>query len=119
MESPFFSVIIPAYNRAYILPRTIQSVLNQQFENWELIIIDDGSKDNTAELMKQYSDERIHYHYQNNSERSAARNNGINRSKGKYICFLDSDDEFLPEHLSGLYRFIQEEENPIALLYTD
>jgi glycosyltransferase involved in cell wall biosynthesis len=84
-----------------------------------LIIIDDGSKDNTAELMKQYSDERIHYHYQNNSERSAARNNGINRSKGKYICFLDSDDEFLPEHLSGLYRFIQEEKNPIALLYTD
>lgn len=119
MNSPFFSVIIPAYNRAYILPRTIQSVLDQKFENWELIVIDDGSKDNTAELMKQYSDNRIQYFYQDNSERSAARNNGISRSKGKYICFLDSDDEFLPEHLSGLYSFIQSENQAVGLFYTD
>lgn len=119
MSKPFFSIVIPAYNRAYILPRTIQSVLNQQFTDWELIIIDDGSKDNTAEVVKEYKDPRIQYHYQNNSERSAARNHGIRRSAGQYICFLDSDDEFLPDHLSGLYQIIEREKFPVALFYTD
>ncbi len=119
MDTPFFSIVIPAYNRAYILPRTIQSVLDQNYDDWELIVIDDGSKDNTAQLMKGYSDKRIQYHYQNNSERSAARNNGISKSKGKYLCFLDSDDEFLPEHLSSLHHLIQQEKNPVALIYTD
>jgi len=119
MKHPFFSIIVPAYNRAYILPRTIQSVLDQTFSDWELIVIDDGSKDNTATMMKGYTDPRIHYHYQENKERSAARNNGIRNAKGKYICFLDSDDEFLPTHLSALFELIEKEKEPVALFYSN
>lgn len=119
MLEPFFSVVIPAYNRAHILPRTISSVQNQSFTNWELIIIDDGSTDQTAKLMQSFSNEKIHYYYQNNSERSAARNHGVCRSKGKYVCFLDSDDEFLPFHLQKLFDLISKENEPVGLFYTD
>lgn len=104
--SPFFSIIIPTYNRAHILPRTIASVLAQTFTNWECIIIDDGSTDSTQDLMLSYTDSRIRYIYQENAERSAARNNGIRNARGMYICFLDSDDEYLPSHLEVLHRTI-------------
>lgn len=116
---PFFSVVIPAYNRAYILPRTIQSVMNQSFSNWELIVVDDGSKDNTREVVSSIKDERIRYVYQNNAERSAARNHGARLSAGTYICFLDSDDEFLPEHLQRFYDLITRENMPVGLLFCD
>ncbi|HPY82753.1 MAG TPA: glycosyltransferase family A protein, partial [Bacteroidales bacterium] len=74
---PLFSIIIPTYNRAHILPRTIASVLAQTYSNWECIIVDDGSTDSTKDLIASYSDTRIKYVYQHNAERSAARNNGI------------------------------------------
>lgn len=116
---PFFSIVIPTYNRAHILPRTINSVLNQEFSDWELLVVDDGSKDHTAELLKTYTDSRIRYLFQKNSERSAARNNGIRNALGKYICFLDSDDEFLPHHLMRLHEEIQILKKPETLLFTD
>ena len=76
---PFFSIIIPTYNRAHLISMAIDSVIAQTFENWELIIVDDGSTDNTKELVDNYCsiDKRIRYIYQENAERSAARNNGI------------------------------------------
>lgn len=117
--NPFFSVIIPTYNRAHILPRTIASVLNQEFPNWELIVVDDGSKDHTAELLKTYTDNRIRYVYQQNAERSAARNRGISEARGEYVCFLDSDDEYLPHHLRRLHEEIQKLQNRQSLLFTD
>ncbi|MEY4111420.1 MAG: hypothetical protein RLZZ46_1776 [Bacteroidota bacterium] len=117
--SPFFSVVIPTYNRAHILPRTIASVLNQEFSDWELIVVDDGSKDHTAELLKTYTDPRIRYIYQKNAERSAARNHGIREAKGEYICFLDSDDEYLPHHLRRLHEFISSEKEKEILIFTD
>lgn len=106
-----FSIIIPTYNRAAFLPKAIESVLAQTYTDWELIIVDDGSTDNTKEVISQYSDGRIIYIYQQNAERSAARNNGINHAKGDYVCFLDSDDEYLNNYLSDLLGIITSKED--------
>ena len=96
----FFSVIIPTYNRAGLIGKAIDSVLAQTFADWELLIIDDGSTDNTRQIVEAYTDRRVKYIYQENAERSAARNNGVAQAAGKYICFLDSDDYCLPDRLA-------------------
>lgn len=101
-----FSIILPTYNRAQYLPKAIKSVQEQTFSNWELIIIDDGSTDNTNEVVNSFNDPRIKYIYQDNAERSAARNNGIRNATGDWICFLDSDDYYLPNHLESFRQFI-------------
>ncbi len=103
-----FSIILPTYNRANLLSYAIESVIEQSYNNWELIIIDDGSTDNTRELAKKYieKEKRIKYIYQDNSERSAARNNGILRANGDWVCFLDSDDKYLSNHLLMLKNLI-------------
>jgi len=111
-DLPFFSIIIPTYNRASLISKAIESVINQQESNWELIIIDDGSTDNTKEVVEQFDDARIRYIYQENAERSAARNHGIRKASGKYICFLDSDDYYLPIHLSTFRTEIEKPESP-------
>ena len=109
---PFFSIILPTFNRSNIIIDSIESVCNQSFENWELIVIDDGSTDNTQAIIKDKinEDSRIKYLFQINSERSVARNNGIKNSKGQYICFIDSDDFFEENYLKALYKFIQKNE---------
>lgn len=104
--APFFSIIIPTYNRADKLDIPIKSILNQQFKSWELIIIDDGSTDETNVVIQIYSTDNIHYFYQQHQGRSAARNLGISKARGTYICFQDSDDEYLPNHLQTLYEAI-------------
>lgn len=114
---PFFSIILPTYNRAHFLPKAIESVLAQTFEDWELVIVDDGSTDNTKEVVLSYQDPRIVYIYQDNQERSAARNNGMSKAKGDFICFLDSDDYYLPEKLTNLYARIKVEDK--LVLYFD
>ena len=86
------SVIIPTYNRAHLIKRSAESVLNQTYKNLELIIVDDGSTDNTKEIIDSIKDNRIIYIYQKNQGASAARNTGIDAAKGKYIAFQDSDD---------------------------
>jgi glycosyltransferase involved in cell wall biosynthesis len=105
---PTFSIIIPTYNRANLLPETIRSVQNQTYTNWECIVVDDGSTDGTRQVVEAIikSDSRIKYFFQENAERSAARNNGIRNSSGEYICFLDSDDHLLPNHLYDLGKMI-------------
>jgi len=100
-----FSVIIPTFNRSNLLQIAIQSVIEQTFPDWELIIVDDASTDDTKEIVQKYADFRIKYHYQNKQERSTARNNGISFSTGKYICFLDDDDYFLPNHLQVFHEY--------------
>ncbi len=112
---PFFSIIIPTYNRAYCIGNAIQSVVDQIFTDWELIIIDDGSTDNTKSVVESFNDERINYYWQENQERSAARNNGIKMSKGEWICFQDSDDEYLNNHLMILHEGIIEHKNSYVL----
>lgn len=117
---PFFTIIIPTYNREIFLEKAINSIVNQTYYNWELIIIDDGSTDKTKELVYKFQikDSRIIYIYQKNQERSAARNNGIKNSKGKYICFLDSDDEFKPNHLQLFSEAISTLDNAKHMLFS-
>jgi len=105
--SPFFSIIIPTFNRANLLKKCIQSVLAQEFTFWELLIIDDGSTDTTKSVVDHFSDPRIQYHFQEKGERSKARNRGIYLAKAKYLCFVDDDDYLLPSYLSDFYYAIE------------
>lgn len=98
-ENPLVSIIIPTYNRAHFLKEAINSVLSQTYKNWELIIVDDGSTDNTSEVVRGFADKRIVYLKQENMGAPVARNRGIKESKGEYIAFLDSDDIWLPQKL--------------------
>lgn len=96
---PKVSVIIPTYNRAKYVTKAIDSVLAQTYKDYEIILVDDGSADNTREVLEPYM-ERIKYIYQDNAGVSAARNRGIRKAKGEWVAFLDSDDEWLPERLA-------------------
>jgi len=109
------SVVIPTYNRANIISRTINSVLNQTFQNFEIVIIDDGSSDDTEQIIKKFNDERVKYIKQQNSGPSNARNNGIKKAEGRYIAFLDSDDEWLPQKLEKQVCFL-EKHSAISIL---
>lgn len=111
-----FSIIIPTYNRALFLPKAIDSVLAQTYTDWELIIVDDGSTDNTKDVVSKYKDDRIRYFYQQNAERCTARNNGIKQSSGKYICFLDSDDSYRSNYLETVYGLILNCEDAVFVL---
>jgi glycosyltransferase involved in cell wall biosynthesis len=97
----FFSVIIPTYNRAGFIRRTVETVLQQTNQSFEIIIVDDGSTDNTEEVVQDMLSERIFYFRIRNSERAAARNFGMDKASGDYITFLDSDDLYYPDYLSN------------------
>ena len=97
--NPEISVIIPTYNHARFLPDALRSVQAQTFENWEAIVVDDGSTDNTPELAASFIDPRIHYIRQENRGLSAARNTGIRTAKGRFIALLDADDMWEPTFL--------------------
>ena len=109
MNAPFFSVVVPTYNRAHILSRCIGSVLGQTFEDFELIIVDNGSTDNTQGwLQENYQDKRIVYRYQEGSGTPASpRNTGISIAKGEWVCFLDSDDKWDKDKLRSLFSTIE------------
>jgi glycosyltransferase involved in cell wall biosynthesis len=105
-SNPCISVIIPTYNRCWILKEAIDSVLSQKFTDFELIVVDDGSNDGTAALLSAYGAQITIFHQENRGV-SAARNVGILIAKGKYIAFLDSDDIWMPEKLSCQVEFFQ------------
>lgn len=94
---PLISVIMPAYNVSLYIADSIQSVVEQTYSNWELLIINDGSTDNTAEVVKKFSDPRIRYFEKENGGVSSARNVGLDEMKGDFFCFLDADDQ-LPNY---------------------
>ena len=101
MSKPYVSIILPTYNRANQLPRAIYSVLNQTYENFELIIVDDASKDDTEAIVSQINDPRISYiKNQHNCGAAGARNVGIKNARYDFIAFQDSDDEWMPEKLA-------------------
>lgn len=99
---PEVSVIIPAYNAAKTIKRCIMSILEQSYSDLECIVVDDGSKDDTANIIKQINDPRIRYIYKENSGVSSTRNRAIKEAKGDYICFLDADDYQSEQALSLL-----------------
>jgi glycosyltransferase involved in cell wall biosynthesis len=105
---PTFSIITPTFNRAYIIEKAIKSVLRQRFNDWELIIIDDGSTDNTNEVIQPYLNEKIKYFNLNkNSGPNVARNIGCNKAIGEWLIFLDSDDELTDNALEIINAYIQ------------
>jgi glycosyltransferase involved in cell wall biosynthesis len=114
--SVLFSIIIPTYNRAHFIKSTVNTILLQEYTNFELIIVDDGSIDNTKEIVdiicKENHYANIKYIYQTNSERGAARNNGLKASTGDYIMFIDSDDTLYSNHLKVAHTFIIKKNNP-------
>ena len=107
-----FSVVIPSYNRATYIQKTIQSVLDQTYSNFEIIIVDDGSTDNTEEIVNAIKDKRLTYYKIKNSERGFARNFGIEKSQGDYITFLDSDDIYYPGYLKNARESILNSDMP-------
>lgn len=112
------SIIMPSYNTAEYIADSINSVLSQTYTNWELIIVDDCSSDNTDEIVSQFDDKRIRY-LQNdkNSGAAVSRNKALREAKGKWIAFLDSDDLWMPDKLEKQVRFM--EENSYAFSYTN
>ncbi|RJQ29496.1 glycosyltransferase [Candidatus Parcubacteria bacterium] len=108
---PLVSIITPAYNAGAYLGDTIRSVLAQTYSSFEHIVVDDGSTDDTAKVVRAISDPRIKYLYQKNSGQSSARNAGIAAAKGKYIAFLDADDLFLPGKLSEQVNYLETNPN--------
>lgn len=119
MNTTEISIVIPAYNAANYVAESIQSVLNQTITNWELIVIDDGSTDNTSEIATGYlSDPRITLIKQANKGVSAARNAGIRQAKGRFITFLNVDDAYLPGNLSEKYTLLTKD-NSIDFVYCD
>jgi len=102
---PRISVIIPTYNSAHYICEAIDSVLSQTYKDYEIIVVDDGSKDNTKEVLKEYS-EKIVYVYQDNAGVNAARTRGLKEAKGEYIALIDADDKWLPDKLREQVEFM-------------
>src|SRR4051794_30742755 len=108
----FLTIVIPTYNRAHLIGNTLKSVLNQSCDDFEVIIIDDGSTDNTEETVHSYLSEKVRYHRIQNSERGAARNRGTELAKGTYVNWFDSDDEMLPNHVERVKELCMQHHQP-------
>jgi len=110
MSRPFFSIVLPTFNRAHLLPRAIQSVQNQDFQDWEMIVVDDGSSDATAQVLQKIiaEDPRIIPLFNPHQGLSKTRNSGIHLAQAPFVTFIDSDDEYLPGHLSQHANYLRE-----------
>jgi glycosyltransferase involved in cell wall biosynthesis len=107
-DSVFFSIVVPTYNRSHLLQLTLQSLLTQDYQSYEIIVVDDGGADNTKSMIESLQEPRIRYYWKENGERGAARNYGLAQAKGKWVNFFDSDDLAYPNHLRIAYQLIQE-----------
>ena len=118
INHPTISVIIPTYNRAHLIGKAVKSVLSQTYQDFEIIVVDDGSTDNTEEIVKSFTDYKIYYIcHKHNRGASAARNTGIKASRGEYIAFLDSHDEWLPEKLDKQIKTFNSESSEVGVVY--
>ena len=107
MATPFFSVVIPVYNRAAVLARAIASVRAQSFQDFEIVVVDDGSRDDPRAVAEAFNDSRIRFIRKVNAGGGAARNTGIDEARGAFVAFLDSDDVFLPHHLKDMHALLK------------
>jgi len=112
MKNGLVSIITPCYNGEKYISQTIDSVMAQTYQDWEMIIVDDGSKDNSAQLVRTYMEKepRIRFLQQSNAGSAAARNNGIRHAEGQYIALLDADDVWDPEFLESQTTFMKEKD---------
>jgi len=107
-----FTVVIPTYNRAAHVKAAVDSVLAQTYSNFEVIVVDDGSTDNTEQVLAVITDERFKYYKKSNAERGAARNFGANNASGDYVNFFDSDDTLYPNHLQEASIMVEQNASP-------
>jgi glycosyltransferase involved in cell wall biosynthesis len=105
-SSPKISVVMPVYNGAFYIEKAIHSLLSQSFQDWELIVVDDGSTDATPQILEGYVNDKIRVIRQDNSGEANARNTGLDHVRGEYLAFLDADDEYLPNALADLSQFL-------------
>ena len=116
-SKPYFSIVIPMYNRERFIRRALTSCLTQDFDDFEIIVVDDGSTDRSVEVVRSVTDSRLqvicHGH---NLGACPARNTGVAQSQGQWVVFLDSDDELLPDALQSIYNRSQEAEENIGAL---
>ncbi len=118
-NNPKVSVILPTYNRAHLIKRAIQSVLDQTYQNFEIIVVDDGSTDNTEEQVRSFNNPKIRYiRYNENKGAAFARNAGIKASRGDYIAFQDSDDEWFPHKLQRQMEAFKNASPEVGVVYT-
>ena len=109
------SIIVPVYNAENFLSRTVDSILAQTYENWELLLADDCSTDQSRDIMKSYTDERIHCFYcEKNSGPAGARNLALRHASGQYVAFLDADDFWLPQKLEKQISFMKKGNYPFS-----
>ncbi|XZF13813.1 glycosyltransferase family 2 protein [Chitinophagaceae bacterium MMS25-I14] len=109
---PFFSLVVPAYNRADLIGKTLKSLQQQEYPHYEIIIVDDGSTDNTEEVVQPFLNDKTRYYKKNNAERAAARNYGARIAQGDYVNFFDSDDIALPNHLTEAANLLKRTPSP-------
>lgn len=115
MDTPFFSIVIPTYNHERYITGCIQSILAQSFTDWEVIVVNNYSEDNTIEVVKGFNDPRIQIvNIHNEGIIAKSRNEGIRRAKGEWICLLDSDDAWLPYKLERVYQSISKEQPDVV-----
>ncbi len=112
------SIMMPAYNAELFIQSAIESIISQTYNNWELIIINDGSTDQTENIIKNFEDSRIQYYHQENKGEAAARNLALSKTKGEYVAFLDSDDKYLPDFLEKTVAFLSQNPEKDAV-FTD
>lgn len=119
MESPRVSIVIPTFNRGTYLRRALMSVLRQTYEDFEVIVVDDHSSDDTPQRVREIEDSRVKFlRHTSNRGASAARNTGVRAATGHFIAFLDSDDEWLPEKLDRQVRCFEQADSRVGLVYT-
>ena len=109
------SIIVPVYNRSNTIEKCYRSLINQTFKNIEIIFVNDGSTDNSLEIMRKFDDERVVVINQKNCGPSEARRKGFNKSRGKYICFVDSDDTIDRDYIDKLVRAIERDNSNMAI----
>jgi glycosyltransferase involved in cell wall biosynthesis len=109
-----FSIVVPTYNRAHLIERTLVSLLAQREPSFEIVVVDDGGNDNTEAVIGRIADSRVSYHWKTNGERGAARNYGTARSRGAYLNYFDSDDLAHPNHLAEARALIDLRDRPAA-----
>lgn len=111
-QNVFLSIVVPTYNRADLIAKTLATLQKQAYEPYEIIVVDDGSTDDTEGIVTSMLNDKTTYHKKNNAERAAARNFGAMLAKGRYINFFDSDDLALENHLSAAANLIAEKDQP-------
>ena len=117
-EAPFFTVVTCTFNRAGLIRRALDSLVAQECPDWECVIVDDASTDDTREVVTPYLGSRVRYLYHDHQGCAMSKNTGLSAARGRYVTFLDSDDEYRPEHLR-IRKEVLERERDIDLLHSD